>query len=125
MATQTKPRRAGTSRSRATTSRRRTTSSSNGRASNRSSNGSLTDSKAARFAIPVASIAAGAIGGVILDRRGLKRRRKVLGIPLPRSRDGLDGLSKQIGEAGKQFGKLASEVRTTRQKAEEAGKAIS
>jgi hypothetical protein len=62
----------------------------------------------------------GVLGGVVLGR-GLKRRRKVLGIPLPRT----NGLSKQIGEAGKQFGKLASEVRATRQKAEEVGKAIS
>jgi hypothetical protein len=76
------------------------------------------------FALPVASAAAGLIGGVMLER-GLKRRRKVLGISLPRSRDGLVGLTKQIGEAGKQFGRLASEVRTTRKKAEEIGKAIS
>jgi hypothetical protein len=75
--------------------------------------------------MPVASVAVGVIGGVMLDRRGLRRRRKVLGIPLPSSRNGFDGLTKQIGEAGKQFGKLASEVRTTREKAEEVGKAIS
>jgi hypothetical protein len=53
--------------------------------------------------------------------RGLKRRRKVLGIPLPKP----NGLSKQVGEAARQFGKLASEVRATREKAEEVGKAIS
>jgi hypothetical protein len=72
--------------------------------------------------VPVASAAAGVIGGVMLGR-GLKRRRKVLGIPLPRN--GFHDLSKQVGEAGKQFGKLASEVRVTRKKAEEVGKAIS
>ena len=75
--------------------------------------------------MPVATVALGAVGGVLLERRGLKRRRKVLGIPLPRSRNGLDGLTKEIGEAGKQFGKLAREVSTTRKKAEEVGKAIS
>ena len=53
--------------------------------------------------------------------RGLKRQRKVLGIPVPKT----NGLSKQIGEAGKQLGKLANEVRATREKAEEVGKAIS
>jgi hypothetical protein len=73
--------------------------------------------------MPVASAAVGVIGGVVLGRRGLKRQRKILGIPLPRN--GFDGLTRQIGEAGKQFGKLADEVRTTRKKAEEVGKAIS
>jgi hypothetical protein len=73
--------------------------------------------------MPVASAAAGVLGGVILGRRVLRRQRKVLGIPLPR--DGFNGLSKQISEAGKQFGKLANEVRMTREKAEEVGKAIS
>jgi len=76
---------------------------------------------ASSFALPVGSAAVGIIGGVVLGRHGLKRRRKVLGIPMPRT----NGLSKQIGEAGKQLGKLASEVRTTREKAEEVGKAIS
>jgi hypothetical protein len=75
--------------------------------------------------MPVATAAAGVIGGVVLGRRGLRRRRKVLGIPIPLRRNGIDGLSKQIGEAGKQFGKLATEVRMTREKAEEVGKAIS
>jgi hypothetical protein len=75
---------------------------------------------AAKFATPVASAAVGVIGGVLLGR-GLKRQRKVLGIPVP----GADGLSKQVREAGKQFGKLAKEVRMTREKAEEVGKAIS
>ena len=74
--------------------------------------------------MPVASAAVGVIGGVALGRLGRKRRRKVLGIPLPRT-NGFGGLSKQIGEAGKQFGKLATEVRVTREKAEEVGKAIS
>ena len=53
------------------------------------------------------------------------RRRKVLGIPVPGTGKGLSALSKQVGEAGKQLGKLANEVRMTREKAEEVGKAIS
>jgi hypothetical protein len=76
---------------------------------------------ASSLAVPVGTAAAGILGGVVLGRHGLKRRRKVLGIPVPHT----NGLSKQIGEAGKQLGKLASEVRATREKAEEVGKAIS
>jgi hypothetical protein len=76
---------------------------------------------ASSLAVPVGTAAAGILGGVVLGRHGLKRRRKVLGIPIPHT----NGLSKQIGEAGKQLGKLASEVRATREKAEEVGKAIS
>jgi hypothetical protein len=34
------------------------------------------------------------------------------------------GMSKQIGEAGKQFGRLANEVQAARQKAEKISKAI-
>jgi Na+/glutamate symporter len=88
------------------------------------------DKTAAKFvALPMASAAAGAaagiVGGVVLERYGIKRpRKKVLGIPMPGRRNGLDGLTKQVGEAGKQFGKLASEVRTTREKAGEVGKAL-
>jgi len=81
-------------------------------------------------ALPAASAAvsaaAGIVGGIVLGRYGIKRpRKKVLGIPMPGSRNGLDNLAKQVGEAGKQFGKLATEVRTTREKAGEIGKALS
>ena len=81
-------------------------------------------------ALPMASAAVGAaagmVGGVVLERRGIKRpRKKVLGVRMPGSRNGLDNLAKQVGEAGKQFGKLATEVRTTREKAGEIGKALS
>ena len=86
---------------------------------------------AAKFvALPMASAAVGAaagmVGGIVLERRGIKRpRKKVLGVPMPGSRNGLDGLAKEVGKAGKQFGKLATEVRTTREKASEVGKALS
>jgi Na+/glutamate symporter len=81
-------------------------------------------------AMPMASAAVGAaagmVGGILLERRGIKRpRRKVLGVRLPGHQNGLDGLAKQVGEAGKQFGKLAGEVRTTREKASQVGKALS
>ena len=64
-------------------------------------------------------------GGVILGRTAMKRPRKVLGIKLPGQTAGLSGVAKQIGEAGRQFGKLAGEVRAAREKAEEIGKVLS
>jgi hypothetical protein len=33
-------------------------------------------------------------------------------------------VSEQLGEAGRQFGKLASEVRTVREKAEQVGRVL-
>jgi hypothetical protein len=54
-----------------------------------------------------------------------RKPRKVLGIPIPGTRDGLGGLTKEVRKAGKQFGNLANEVQTTRKKAEDVGKAIS
>ena len=58
--------------------------------------------------VPVASAAAGIIGGVVLERRH-RRPHKVLGIPIPGTASGMDGMAKEIKKAGKQFGKLASE----------------
>jgi hypothetical protein len=72
----------------------------------------------------MASAAAGIIGGVVLERRH-RRPHKILGVPIPGSGSGMDGMSKQIKKAGKQFGKLANEVQTTRRKAEKVGKALS
>jgi methyl-accepting chemotaxis protein len=55
----------------------------------------------------------------------------VLGIPVPSKID-LNGVTQQLGEAGKQFGKLAGEVRNVagevraaREKAEQIGKILS
>jgi hypothetical protein len=67
---------------------------------------------------------------VILGRTAAaKRPRKVLGIKLPTQQkadfSGLSQFAKSVNEAGKQFGKLAGEVREARQKAEEIGKALS
>jgi hypothetical protein len=61
-----------------------------------------------------------------LSQRQAKRRKRVLGVPVPGTgAHGVDGLAKNIGAAGKQLARLADEVRTGRQKAEEIGKALS
>jgi len=69
--------------------------------------------------------AAGVVGGVVLDRTKLGRKKRVMGIPMPGTGKGLDGFTRQIGEAGKQFGKLANEVKEARERAEQVGKALS
>jgi hypothetical protein len=74
--------------------------------------------------IPVVTAALGIAGGVLLGRTALKRNRKVMGIPIPNTKIDLAGISKQVGEAGRQFGNLAREVRMVREKAEKLGKAI-
>ncbi|MGH2859166.1 MAG: hypothetical protein ACRDMJ_16955 [Solirubrobacteraceae bacterium] len=81
--------------------------------------------------MPVVTGAAGVAGGVLLGRTALQRHRRVLGIPMPDKID-LHGVTQQLGEAGRQFGKLAGEVRTmagevraARQKAEQIGKILS
>jgi hypothetical protein len=66
----------------------------------------------------------GVAGGVLLGRKALARERKVLGVPLPNKID-LSGVGQQIGEAGRQFGRLAGEVRGVREKAEQIGRALS
>jgi hypothetical protein len=80
----------------------------------------------------LATGAAGLIGGAVLGTRLGRKPRKVLGIPVPGTGRGVDGLAKQVGKAGKQFkkaskqvGELTDEVRAAREKAEEIGKAIS
>jgi hypothetical protein len=76
--------------------------------------------------------AAGVVGGVVLGTRLNRKPRKVLGVPVPGTGRGLDGVAKQVKKAGKQVGKtgkqladLTDEVRAARQKAEDVGKAIS
>lgn len=77
-------------------------------------------------AFPIASAMAGAAVGMAFGRRHAKRRKKVLGLPIPGTgAGGTDGLAKSVGEASKQIARLADEVRTGRKKAEEIGKALS
>jgi hypothetical protein len=64
----------------------------------------------------------GVAGGILLGR-SRNRNRKVLGIDVPEKVD-FAGVSKTIGEAGRQFGKLAGEVRAVREKAEQVGRVL-
>jgi hypothetical protein len=80
----------------------------------------------------LATGAAGLIGGVVLGNRLGRKPKKILGVTIPGTGNGLHGLAKQVGKAGKQFkkagkqvGQLTDEVRTAREKAEEVGKIIS
>lgn len=68
--------------------------------------------------------AIGVAGGLLLGRRAVARNRKVLGVPVPEKVE-LSGVSQSIGEAGRQFGRLAGEVRTVREKAEQIGRILS
>jgi hypothetical protein len=80
----------------------------------------------------VVTAAAGLAGGVVLGTRLNRKPRKVLGMPVPGTGRGLDGVAKQVKKTGKQIGKtgkqiadFTDEVRAARQKAEDVGKAIS
>jgi hypothetical protein len=76
--------------------------------------------------------AAGIAGGVLLGRTALQRGRTVFGVRIPNPKVvkvpspklDLGGLAQQVGEAGRQFGKLATEVRAVREKAEQVGRII-
>ncbi len=73
--------------------------------------------------ISAVSAAIGVAGGVLLGRNAAQQDRKVLGIPVP-SKIELGGVGRQIGDAGRQFGELATEVRTVREKAEQIGRLL-
>jgi hypothetical protein len=84
----------------------------------------------ARFGVPAVTGAIGVAGGILLGRSALQRNRKLLGVPVPSKID-LAGVTQQIGEAGRQFGKLAAEVRSVagevrsvREKAEQIGRVL-
>ncbi|HEY6398090.1 MAG TPA: hypothetical protein VIX82_11610 [Solirubrobacteraceae bacterium] len=69
--------------------------------------------------------AIGVAGGVLLGRTAHQRQRRILGLPLPTKIDiDLGGIGQQIAEAGRQLGKLAGEVRTVRERAEQVGRAL-
>jgi hypothetical protein len=76
-----------------------------------------------RFVVPVATATIGVAGGVLLGRNGRAKAKKVLGVEIPSKID-FSGVGEQLGEAGRQFGKLANEVRSVRQKAEQIGRAL-
>jgi hypothetical protein len=78
-----------------------------------------------KVGVPFATAAAGVVGGIVLGRTALQRNRKALGVPVPNKRIDFRGVSEQIGQAGRQFGQLASEVRAVREKAEQIGRVIS
>ena len=129
-------RRSGNSQSRAASSSQRSTSRSASSNGSGSSPGGLSAAASAigeagksvtKSAIfPVASAMAGAAAALALAQRRGNRRKKVLGISIPGTgASGIDGLAKNVGEAGKQLARLADEVRTGRKKAEEIGKALS
>jgi hypothetical protein len=79
--------------------------------------------------------AAGLIGGAVLGARVAGKPKKVLGVPVPGTGNGLGRqvgkaakrvgkAGKQAGKAGKQLGEFTDEIRTARRKAEELGKAV-
>jgi hypothetical protein len=80
----------------------------------------------------VATAAAGLVGGVVLGTRLGGKPKRILGVKVPGTGGGLDGVAKQVKKAGKQLGKtskqvaeLTDEVRAAKKKAEDVGKAIS
>jgi hypothetical protein len=90
--------------------------------------GSTLKENVTQVAIPAVTGALGIAGGVLLGRTALQRNRKVLGMTLPGikvKKADLSDVGRQIGEAGRQFGKLAREVQSAREKAEKISRAIS
>src|SRR5437764_1227847 len=122
-----------------TSSNARRKTASNARASNARASNARSTSKRARTAtngqsardkltslgVPIATATIGVAGGVLIGRTAAQRARTVLGIPVPTVKVDLAGIGQQVGEAARQFGKLANEVRTVREKAEQLGRAVS
>lgn len=77
-----------------------------------------------RVVVPAVTGAVGIAGGILFDRVRLQRNRKFLGIPVPGVKVDMAGVGKQLGEAGRQFGRLAHEVQLAREKAEKISRAI-
>jgi hypothetical protein len=118
--------RAASSQSRSRPSSRSSSQRAQSRSGSSGSRGTSGGSRGAfaNVGIPIVTGAAGIAGGVLLGRTALQRNKKFLGIPLPTKIDFSD-VTQQIGEAGRQFGKLAQEVKAAREKAEQVGRAIS
>jgi hypothetical protein len=77
-----------------------------------------------KMVVPATTAAAGVAGGIVMARTKLRQQRKVLGVPLPGTKTEFSELTKQVSEAGRQFGKLAGEVKAAREKAEQISRAI-
>lgn len=82
--------------------------------------------------VAAAGTVAGLVGGALLGSKFARKPKRVLGVKVPGTGSGIDGLAKQVGKAGKQFskaskqfGELTGEVRAAREKAEQVGKVIS
>ena len=73
--------------------------------------------------IGIVGATVGVAGGILLGRTALRSHRKMMGMPVPDKID-LGGVGQQIGEAGRQFGRLAGEVRAVREKAEQIGRLL-
>ena len=82
-------------------------------------------SKAKAPAVAGVATAVGLVGGAVLGNRLSRKPRRVLGVPIPGTGQGMDGLVKQVGKTGKQVGQLAQEVRAARKKAEQVADALS
>ena len=119
----------------ASKSTRSATKSTASRASNSSTNGNGRSHSASNghgdhgtltnLGISVFSAVVGAAGGVLLTQRASRQHhRKVLGVPVPEKID-LGGIADQVGEAGRQFGQLAGEVKAVRETAAQIGRALS
>lgn len=63
-------------------------------------------------------------GGIIVSRTAVQKQRKALGIPVPKAKIEFRGLAEQVGEAGRQFGRLAREIQAVREKAEQVARVI-
>jgi hypothetical protein len=69
---------------------------------------------------------------VVLGKTLGNKPKRILGMKVPGTGAGLDGVAKQVNKTGKQFDRaskqvaeLTDEVRTARKKVEDVGKAIS
>jgi len=79
-------------------------------------------------AVPAVTGAIGIAGGVLLGRTALQRNKKILGVTVPGvkvKKVDVSNMTKTISEAGRQFGKLAGEVKSAREKAEKISRALS
>lgn len=107
----------------ATQKRGQAQSQSEGQSGTESKKSSGSGGAISNIVIPLATATIGVAGGVLLGRNARQRTKKVLGIPIPINVDFGD-VTTQIGQAGKQLGKLASEVQAVREKAEQIGRAV-